>query len=157
MANFVPRLDSYGMSGSDYYYSGNPFYQAGYGLPNCTCYAWGRWYELLGYKPSGLSTGNADTWIDRNSTYEVGYTPKLGAILVSSYDGGGDGGHVSVVEQINNDGSIITSNSAWGGSYFYTEKLWPPYEFASYVNFLGFLYPPIEFSNGISFERWMPD
>ena len=38
---FEPRLTSAGMRGNPYWYSRNPFYQAGYGLPNCTCYAWG--------------------------------------------------------------------------------------------------------------------
>lgn len=38
---FVPRLTSDGMQGNPYWYSRNPFYLAGYGLPNCTCYAFG--------------------------------------------------------------------------------------------------------------------
>lgn len=158
MAKFVPRLDSSGMEGSVYYYGGNPFYNAGYGLPNCTCYAWGRWYELLGYQPS-LSTGNADTFVDRNTVYEVGSTPKLGAILCWKYTGSmsGEGGHVAVVEQINDDGSIVTSNSAWGGSYFYTQTLYPPYEWASYTSLQGFIYPPVDFSEGLAFTRWTPD
>ena len=28
-----------------YYYSNNVFYKSGYGMPNCTCYAWGRFLE----------------------------------------------------------------------------------------------------------------
>ena len=38
---FVPRLTRDGMQGNPYWYSRNPFYLAGYGLPNCTCYAFG--------------------------------------------------------------------------------------------------------------------
>ena len=38
---YVPRLTSAGMRGNPYWYSRNPLYLAGYGLPNCTCYAWG--------------------------------------------------------------------------------------------------------------------
>ena len=75
MPSYKPRLDSSGMEGSAYYYGSNPFHAAGFGLPNCTCYAWGRRYEITGRRPS-LSTGNADTWVDRNTTYEVGMTQK---------------------------------------------------------------------------------
>ena len=52
---------------SKYYYStSNPFYSAGYGMPNCTAYAWGRWYELLGKRPTKLSTRNAENWYVNN-------------------------------------------------------------------------------------------
>lgn len=38
---YIPRLNDNGMMGSRYWYSNtNPFYASGYGLPNCTCYAW---------------------------------------------------------------------------------------------------------------------
>lgn len=149
---FTPRLTSDGITGNPWYYDKNPFYQSGYGLPNCTCYAWGRWGELLGESPT-LSLGNADSWFNynvHNGFYEYGQTPKLGAICVWSYDGGGDGGHVAVVEQINSDGSIVTSNSAWGGTFFYTQVLRESegYEWASYTNFLGFIYFPYEFGIG---------
>lgn len=36
---FTPRLNSSGMLNNPKWYSENIFYQAGYGLPNCTCYA----------------------------------------------------------------------------------------------------------------------
>lgn len=146
LSTYIPRLDSSGIEGNHWYYDYNPFYQSGYGLPNCTCYAWGRWGELMNEAPT-LSLGNADTWIDRNTTYPVGQSPKLGAIAVWAYDGGGDGGHVAVVEQINEDGTIITSNSAWGGALFYTQTLKESdgYEWGSFTNFLGFIYYPYEF------------
>ena len=48
-------------------------------LPNCTGYAWGRWYELLGTKPK-LSKRNAEMWFVTNDGYKRGSTPKLGAI-----------------------------------------------------------------------------
>ena len=41
LSTFTPRLDDTGIRGDFHYYSENPFYQAGYGMPNCTCYAWG--------------------------------------------------------------------------------------------------------------------
>lgn len=42
-SSFTPRLNSDGMQGNPCWYANNPFEQAGYGLPNCTAYAWGRW------------------------------------------------------------------------------------------------------------------
>lgn len=120
---FVPRLNSDGMEGNPYWYDYNPFYLAGYGLPNCTAYCWGRWYEIQGVYPE-LPLGNANTWWNDalNMGKKTGQTPQLGAIIVTWYS---DGGHVAVVEQINSDGSIVTSNSGWGSSYFWTETLYP--------------------------------
>lgn len=120
---FVPRLNSDGMEGNPYWYDYNPFYLAGYGLPNCTAYCWGRWYEIQGAYPE-LPLGDANTWWNDaiNMGKKTGQTPQLGAIIVTWYS---NGGHVAVVEQINSDGSIVTSNSGYGSSYFWTETLYP--------------------------------
>lgn len=142
---FTPRLNSDGMQGNPWYYANNPFYQAGFGLPNCTCYAWGRRGEITNVAPT-LSTRNADTWWDYNQqsgAYPSGQTPRLGAIMCWSYTGShaSQGGHVSIVEEITGD-SVNTSNSAYGGAYFYMKTLSSSngYEWASYTNFQGFIY-----------------
>lgn len=147
MAQFVPRLTDSGMRGSKYYYSDNIFYNAGYGLPNCTAYAWGRWYEITGKKPTGLSTGNANDWYGHSDSYKRGTTPQLGAILC--LHGGifsGDG-HVAVVEEIHDDGSITTSSSAYNGFYFRTFRGTVSntygYDYGGYT-FQGFIYNPDE-------------
>ena len=147
---FTPRLTSEGMQGNPYWYSRNPFYLAGYGLPNCTTYAWGRWFEESdtdhNYTPvPTLSTGNAEDWYGYvQDGYERGQTPKLGAVACWA-DGPFSGdGHVAVVEQIDPDTGIITcSNSAYGGQYFYLTHLSPPdyLPAAGYV-FQGFIYNP---------------
>lgn len=146
MAKYVTRLSAPSKT-SKYYYSDNIFYQCGYGMPNCTCYAWGRWYELLGLKPK-LCTGNAENWYKFNDGYARGQTPKVGAVAVwrkgqvgNSNDGAG---HVAIVEEVYKDGSFLTSNSAWGGANFYTQKYSGNYNNGSYI-FLGFIYLPIEF------------
>ena len=111
---YVPRLTAPSES-SKYYTSDNPFYKAGYGMPNCTCYAWGRAYELLGKKPN-LCEGNADTWYSYNKSgkyYSYGQEPKLGAIACWS------GQHVAVVEEIKGN-TLTLSHSSWGGPYFAT-------------------------------------
>ena len=78
---FIPRLSDSGIRNNPYWYSDNPFYQSGYGMPNCTCYSYGRWYELLGTKPTMLPLGNAGTWF-RNApaSLQKGQTPERGAI-----------------------------------------------------------------------------
>ena len=102
-----------------WYSSGNIFYSSGYGLPNCTCYAYGRYAEIRGAF-ANLPTGDAGTWWDRASGFTKGQTPALGAIACyASLSGTGGPGHVSVVEEINGS-QITTSNSGWGGPYFWT-------------------------------------
>ena len=54
---YVPRTTNPGTGGRFYGYD-NPFPAKGI---NCTWYAWGRAYELLGYSPN-LSRGDARTW-----------------------------------------------------------------------------------------------
>ena len=145
---FVPRLSSAGMSGNPYWYSRNPFYLAGYGLPNCTCYAWGRFWEIAdsnhdySNRPN-LSTSDAEDWYNYNDGYERGSTPRLGAVLCLADGPFSGAGHVAIVEEIYPDGSITCSNSAWNGSYFYLTTLQPPLYLptAGYI-FQGFIYNP---------------
>lgn len=114
---FSPRLDA-PTSDNDYYFAKNIFYLGGYGMPNCTAYAWGRAYEILGSKPN-LSHGNANEFWNYNlnsGAYSYGSTPKVGAIICWN---GSECGHVAVVEKI--EGSKVTiSESAWSGPFFKT-------------------------------------
>lgn len=162
---FVPRLTRAGMLNNPYWYSRNPFYLAGYGLPNCTCYAFGRWWEIADVNNDysnypALSTGNAEDWYGYTQDgYERGSTPRLGAVACWA-DGPFSGdGHVAVVEEIDPDTGVITcSNSAYGGEYFYLTHLNPPdyLPAAGYV-FQGFIYNP--YSGGVPWgggsKAWM--
>jgi len=109
---FVPRLTKDGMLGAKYWYSNtNPFYASGlYGLPNCTCYAWGRFWEISEIVPT-LPTGNGGQWWDSVTGYEKGQTPELGAVIC--FDQPGQAGHVAIVEEILDNGDIRTSNSGY--------------------------------------------
>lgn len=152
MAAFVKRTTAPDESNS-YYYANNPFYQSGYGLPNCTCYAWGRFYELSGTRPT-LSLGNAEDWYNYSDGYARGQIPKLGAVICWRRGAVGDdsdgAGHVAVVEQINADGSIVTSNSAYGSTLFYMQTLTKEsgYTWNSAYTFQGFIYNPVDFGSG---------
>ncbi len=116
-SSFTPRLSAPAGNNQYYYSSKNIYYSSGWGMPNCTAYAYGRAYEILGSKPN-LCTRNAEKWYDYNKDggyYPYGKTAKLGAIACWSYNGGG---HVAVVEKIEN-GTITFSNSEYGGRTFY--------------------------------------
>lgn len=111
-------------------------------IPNCVGYAWGRFLEENGLTSCNLSTSNAENWYSHVDEYARGQEPKLGAVIC--FEGvGSKAGHVAVVEEINQDGSIVTSNSAYGGTRFYTQTLYPPsYNMGSGYIFQGFIYPP---------------
>lgn len=147
---YNPRLNDSGIRGNPKWYELNPFYPR-YQLPNCTCYAWGRWWEINdpnGYskRPTLNTGGNAKNWWPNNiSRFEHGQTPKLGAIICFAPSAGSNrNGHVAVVEQINGT-AITTSNSDWKGRFFYTETLYPDangkYHHDVYTS-QGFLYNP---------------
>lgn len=145
---FTPRKTSDGMNGAYYWYEGSPFYPT-YGLPNCTCYAWGRFWEISDIygthdnRPT-LSTGNAENWFGNTwDGYERGSYPKLGAVICFTNS---TVGHVAIVEEIYENGDILTSNSAWGGSYFYTQVLSAANGYnTNTLTFQGFIYNPTIF------------
>ena len=155
------------MVGNSWWYSsGNPFYNTPYFLPNCTAYAYGRYAEIRnGF--ANLPTVDAQDWYSQAQS--LGFTtnpttPKLGAIACWSHPT--SGGHIAIVESINQDGSLNLSNSAYGGDYFvYTINARAPQylgeSFTTYTNtgvsqqyqgsylsnnytFLGFIYNDYE-------------
>lgn len=153
MAEFTPRLTKEGMLGAKYWYTNtNPFYPT-YGLPNCTCYAWGRFWEISDVVPH-LPTGNGGEWWGRVSGYETGQTPQLGAVMCF-YDPNG-AGHVAIVEEITATGDVVSSNSGYSRSpggyddprYFWTETnpvstgYRSSWEVSRGYQFQGFIYNP---------------
>lgn len=120
---YTPRLSAPKADNLCYYSQENIFYAADYGMPNCTCYAWGRAYEITGEKPE-LSPYDACTWYDynaENEIYDYGKTPVEGAIACWAYADGGPG-HVAVVEEVTED-SVLLSNSAYNGTEFYMDTV----------------------------------
>ena len=139
---FTPRFSAPSKKSKYYYSDDNVFHKYGYGMPNCTCYAWGRAYEILGEKPN-LCIYDASEWFSynkKNKYYSYGTTPKLGAIACYTYKTGGSG-HVAVVEKITED-TVYYSNSAWSGQEFYISTS----DFKDFTggnknwNFEGFIY-----------------
>ena len=128
---FMPRLTRTGMQGSQYWYSAqNGYYARGNGLPNCTCYTFGRWWEILGTPQTDMNNlGNGGQWYDNApARLSKGGTPQLGDIACWYDPTGYRLGHVAVVEEINANGDIVTSNSGYtrdpvemDSLYFWTE------------------------------------
>jgi GH25 family lysozyme M1 (1,4-beta-N-acetylmuramidase) len=112
-------------------------------LANCVGYAASRFNEIIGqscfvyfqYAP------NPKDWIATAKTHglQTGTEPKLGAVLVWEK-------HVAIVEEINADGSITTSESGYGC----TPAFWTTWRNNSngdwngsvFGKFLGFIYQP---------------
>lgn len=157
MSNYIPQLSAYS---PDNVYTSN-YYQAQgstyYDMPNCTRYAYGRWWALLGSEPTYMrNLGNGEDWFNNApANIQRGSNPKLGAIACF-LDGPYSGlGHVAVVERIMSDGKVLFSNSAYRGSMYYIRcgtqannyhdggLGYPGYE-VQYI-FQGFLYCPEDF------------
>lgn len=151
--NYVPRLSSAGMVGSPWWYSsGNPYYTPEYMLPNCTCYAYGRYAEVRGAFHD-LPPGNAGQWYAPATMDALGLrygsTPQLGAIACWYDPTEHYAGHVAIVEEIK-DLQIITSNSGYkrpaaaSDTGFYVQRVNPPYNLYYHsgypYTFQGFIY-----------------
>lgn len=159
---FIPRLTQntpVPMMNNPDWYSNNRFYNIptdpphDFGLPNCTCYALGRWIELFRdyniQEYPDTSLNSAWTWYTHSDRYERGQTVRLGAIACwRNISSGGAPGHVAVVEQILQDGSYITSNSNYGRDYFVTYHVTADNRlvFDPDLDFMGFIYLPVNTS-----------
>lgn len=104
--------------------AGSTLWRFPYG--QCTNWADLRYHELSGYWVSW----NGDAWQWANNAAAAGWnvstTPRVHSIVVfqPGVDGAGGVGHVAIVESINADGSIHTSNYNWG-SPVYSEQDFP--------------------------------
>ena len=113
---FKPRTNSYGIYGDRKWYSENPYYPY-VQMPNCTAYAYGRFWEICGTKPVGLPNANAGDWFSLANGYTKSQVPALGAVIVWA-PSGSDGlkGHVAIVEDIeviNGEYFLTISESGW--------------------------------------------
>lgn len=137
---YTKRINESGIRENKYYTSNeNPYVASGYGMPNCTCYCFGRASEILGRRAEGLSLHNGKYWYNESNGFDKGQTPKLGAIMCFT----GKYGHVSVVEEIKDNGDVVCSNSNYGGTYFYLTTHTKASGYNNYdpnLKFEGFIY-----------------
>ena len=102
---------------SSAYNNSNPFAASGY-YGQCTWYAWGRAYELMG--KSLPCKGNARTWYDvaRNAGWSVGSEPRANSIAVWNKNYG----HVAYVENVS--GSSVTISEANFRTNYLDDQCW---------------------------------
>lgn len=119
-------------------------------LPNCVGYAYGRFNEIgeYGYCKY-LSPVNAEKFIQYAGSLEVGQTPKLGACMVwrkgETLSGDDGAGHVAIVEKVISSTQVMTSESAYNSTAFYTStrnKGTGNWGMGTGYTFLGFIYNP---------------
>ena len=99
-------------------------------LSNCVGYAFGRFNEIIGKNTCNyLKPVNAEDFVDvaLSQGLTVSKEPSLGAVICwakgKTHNSADGAGHVAVVEQINADGSIVTSESGYNCSNpFWTQK-----------------------------------
>lgn len=119
-------------------------------LANCVGYAYGRFNEIGGYgECKYLTPTNAENFIEHRGNLSYGQEPKLGACMVwqkgATLSGGDGAGHVAIVEQINSPTEIVTSESGWNSSAFWTktrQKGNGNWGASSGYTFRGFIYNP---------------
>ena len=110
----------------------------------CTGYVIGRMLEEFGNDAYSLpwqeNAGEYYPKLKESSVWKRSDKPTLGCI--GCYKSTvGSWGHVLVVEQVNADGSITTSESAYQGKRFFTQTLRPPYyTWSSAFALQGFIY-----------------
>ena len=132
-------------------------------LANCVGYASGRFNEIINQVrgTSGCTyktlNCNAENFIERAlaAGLKIGSTPRVGAIMcwqkgsLSSSDGAG---HVAIVERVNSNSSVYTSESGYGSSAFWNQTRSNSngkWGFGSSYGFRAFIYLPDDVQNKI--------
>lgn len=127
------RTTEEGLSTINWYTTDNPYAQQGY-YGQCTWYAWGRVSEISGHAIP-YSRGHAISYASKDFLERVD-SPTFGAICVW---GGNYYGHVAVVEQVNEDGTILISEGNYSGMTFHTATLSPSNGYSyNGMPFMGF-------------------
>lgn len=94
-------------------------------LANCVGYACGRFNEIIGSMKYPYLNCNAENFIERAKTMglKVVPYPTLGGIMVwkkgNTLNGNDGAGHVAIVERIDSENQIYTSESGYGSSAFW--------------------------------------
>ena len=130
-------------------------------LPNCAGYALGRFHEEIGdpsfkYFQRKYGSRNGGLWVENAKAAgnlavdTTGADPHPGDAI--SWAGGGQGGHVAIVEQVPDPNTIVISHSAYGGfksgdRSFQTKEISrgnasDPWKIWSSYRFKGFIHNP---------------
>lgn len=162
MNRFTPRLTR-PESGNRYYntpdaggyavgvINGNPLDPGCNVLSNCVGYAAGRFNEILGQNKFVYFRypRNPVDWISDAIAQglTVGFKPELGCVMVWNR-------HVAVVEKIESENKIITSESGYGcqNPFWISERFNTDGKWGSTEPYLGCIYLPDNFGDGIEIK-----
>lgn len=108
---------------------GNPLYAPANALANCVGYASGRFNEIINIArdTSGCTyktlNCNAVGFKERTEAagLKTGSTPRRGAIMCWGKEGGA--GHVAIVERVDSNNQVYTSESGWGSSAIFWNQI----------------------------------
>lgn len=121
-----PMYNNYRNGGYSLCINGQPTHPIANVLANCVGYACSRFNEIYnmetrssGMKFTRLCCNAEDFWTVADSLgLKKGQDPKPGAIMC--WEGLGDlAGHVAIVERVDSQTQVLTSESGWGGPYFW--------------------------------------
>lgn len=117
---FEPRLKAPEADNKNYFSKQNPYVRDGWGMPNCTPYAMGRFHEVYGiWLPC---RHNAEDWVKEAKGFEISEKPVLGSVAVwkvGEIGNGKDGaGHVCFVEELKTNLDFTGSNSGYFDSQY---------------------------------------
>ena len=108
---------------------GNPLYEPANALANCVGYASGRFNEIINIArdASGCTyktlNCNAVNFKERAEAagLRTGSTPRRGAIMCWGFNGGA--GHVAIVERVDSNNQVYTSESGWGSTAIFWNQI----------------------------------
>ena len=95
-------------------------------LSNCVGYACGRFNEIIGSMKYPSLNCNAENFIERaiSAGLSIANKPSLGGIMVwknGTLSGNDGAGHVAIVERIDSENQIYTSESSYGSTAFWNQ------------------------------------
>ena len=119
-------------------------------LHNCVGYAIGRFHEIANRPQMDLfDPVNAENIFANAQKHglKTGSTPQLGALIIwqkgATLNPSDGAGHVAVVERIDQNGDILTSESGYGAKNpFWTTVRRAPFAYKTGYKLLGFVYQP---------------
>jgi surface antigen len=97
--------------------------------------------EAQNWTSCKLPTSDAGKWLKDNTTYQEGFTPRLGSILV--YSKKNAAGHVVFVESIDKKGNLLVSESGWNSNKRMWTQIIKPHKYKYKIGYKyeGCIYP----------------
>lgn len=143
---FNKRTTAPAINDSCHYGNRNTMVNYGYRLPNCTTYVHGRFAEL-GADESKLCLKDAKYYYNNvQDGFKRSATPKVGAIACYN---GGRYGHVAIVEELYDDGTMLISESDYVQKIVFRTRVVGQKENVYGYALQGFILCPIEFEEEI--------